>query len=216
MGKRIFSLLLWGFAAVILMQTCFPSDDKPQGDIAGRKWVESFAVSAPSEYPLVLENDLIYSEWSATGASCGRVYLKRYNAELNTPGESERGMLIYNAFWVDSKEPRNGEDASGVNYRRRDAFRLIETDDLLTVTSPLDNSKPNLDSILWQVEQSDNSLRFSYRADNGLEVVKHVSLGDGYHFDATISAIAHEKELVGRDLQLELGTGGGIHIEDDS
>jgi len=216
MGKRIFSLLLWGFAAVILMQTCFPSDDKVQTEVAGRDWVESFAVPAPELYPLILENDLLYSEWSATGASCGRIYVKKYNVALNTQSDSGHGMLIYNSLWVDGKGPATGANSSSVNYRRRDAFRLIESDDLLTLTSELDKVKPNLDSETWQVVQTDNSLRFSFVSDNGLEIVKEISLADGYHFDAVISAIPHQKELLGRDLQLELGTGGGIYIEDDS
>ncbi len=215
MGKRIFSLLLWGLAALVLMQTCFPDDNKQTTDSAGRAWVESFAVAAPETYPLVLENDLIYSEWSAIGASCGKIYLKQYNSELNTPNATEHGMLIYNSLWVDAKQPKASEEGTSFHYRRHDAFRLIESDDFLSLTNPSDKSKANLDSATWKVEQSPNGLRFTILNDNNLEIVKEISLGDGYHFDAVISAVPHAKELLGRDLQLELGTGGGIYIEDD-
>ena len=96
MGKKILTLLLWGLAAVFIMQTCFPSDGVGSGDstIQKRSWFESFETPPPSEYPLILENEFVYSEWSALGASCGTVYLKNYNENLHQANATERNVRL--------------------------------------------------------------------------------------------------------------------------
>ena len=96
MGKKILTLLLWGLAAVFIMQTCFPSGDVGAGDFNNNlPCLESFEIPPPSEYPLILENEFVYSAWSAIGASCGTVYLKNYNEKLHQANETEHGMKTF-------------------------------------------------------------------------------------------------------------------------
>ncbi len=219
MGKRIFSLLLWGLAAVFIMQTCFAPDDKGQGTSMAnqRTWFESFETPPPADYPLILENEFVYSQWSATGASCGAVYLKKFNEQMHVDNATEHGMKIFDAKWSDGNVPASGVSDHSIYYRRRDAFRLIESSSngLVTSTNPDNNTRPNLDSLTWDVTTLDNGLLFTYVSENGVELTKKVVLGDGYHFDATIGATFREQELLGQSVELEIGTGGGLYIEDD-
>ena len=219
MGKKILTLLLWGLAAVFIMQTCFPSDGVGSGDstIQKRSWFESFETPPPSEYPLILENEFVYSEWSALGASCGTVYLKNYNENLHQANATEHGMKIFDSKWSDGNVPTSGVADDSIYYRRRDAFRLIESSSqgLVTKTDPETNARPNLDSVTWDVAIIDNGLLFSYTSGNGVDLTKKVVLGYDYHFDATIGATFHEQALLGQAVELEIGTGGGLYIEDD-
>lgn len=219
MGKRFFSLLLWGLVAFFLVQTCFPSDKNNRVSSIGaeRDRVESFLEPSPGKYDLVLENEYIYSEWSARGASCGRVYLKKFDKNLGGGNFSEHGMLIYSSEWVQGKEPDLSSPYSQWYYRTRDAFRLVESSELIFPVNPESRVKKNFDSIDFNVEVSPKGLRFSYDFSNGIELIKDIVLEQGgYHFDTTITAIPRKKDVVGRDLELELFSGGGIYIEDDA
>ena len=216
MGKKILTLLLWGLAAVFIMQTCFPSGDVGAGDFNNNlPCLESFEIPPPSEYPLILENEFVYSAWSAIGASCGTVYLKNYNEKLHQANATEHGMKIFDSKWSDGNPPESGKTGDRRNYRIRDAFRLIESSSLVTTREAEGNALPNLDSVTWDVAIIDNGLLFSYTSDNGVELTKKVVLGYDYHFDATIGATFREQELLGRAVELEIGTGGGLYIEDD-
>jgi YidC/Oxa1 family membrane protein insertase len=216
MGKKILTLLLWGLAAVFIMQFFFGSGDEKTGDSNNNlPCLESFEIPPPSEYPLILENELVYSEWSAMGASCGTVYLKKYNEKLHQANATEHGMKIFDSKWSDGNPAENGKTGDRRNYRRRDAFRLVESSNLVTKRDPHGNALPNLDSVTWDVAIIDNGLLFSYTSANGVELTKKVVLGYDYHFDATIGATFRDQELLGRTVELEIGTGGGLYIEDD-
>lgn len=215
MGKRFLTIALWGLVAVFIMRTCFPGDsENPTGD-GGPQWKEDFSQPIASDYPLVLENSKVRTEWSATGASCGRVILKEFSPELDEEGqELAGGLVLYDAAWVDTKAGN-----TAVNYRKRDAFRLIETGDFLMPPDVEKGVKPNLDGIVWDVEEepSTGTLRFTWESPQGVTLIKELSLAaDGYHIDAKITAIAHDDVARGRDLTFALGTGGGIRITADN
>jgi len=214
MGKRILTIALWGLVAVFIMQQCFPTDE-PEETNRQAEWLESFEVAAPSDYPLVLENDFIRSEWSATGASCGRVLLKQFSADLHDGDvvADEDWLVVYDAHWVEEKA-----GVGGNNYRRRDAFRLLETSDFLIPGDQETRVKQNLDSVTWDVDfhAETNSLTFTWESPASVTVVKKLRLDPMvYHFDAEISVVPHDKIAIGRDLNFELSTGGGIRMTAD-
>ena len=215
MGKRILTIALWGLVAVFIMQTCFP-DKEPVETTRQADWLESFTVAAPTEYPLVLENEVLRSEWSATGASCGRVLLKQFSADLHDGDvvADEEWLVVYDARWVEEKAGSGGN-----NYRRRDAFRLLETSNYLLPGDPESRVKQNLDSVVWDVEldAESNALTFTWESPASITVVKKLRLDpEVYHFDAEVSVIPREMVAVGKDLNFELSTGGGIRMTADN
>ena len=216
MGKRILTLALWSLVAVFIVNTCFRKEVDPSQSSAVA-WLEDFTDPVPTDYPLVLENELVRTEWSATGASCGRILLKEFTPELHDGAIASEDMLvIYDSSWVESKPGRGNS-----NYRRRDAFRLLEHEqsEYLLPGDAETRVRRNLDSVVWQTEfdAAANLLTFRWTSDSGVELIKRVSLQPGmYHIDAEVTAIPRDKVAVGRDLTLTLGTGGGLRATDDS
>jgi len=215
MGKRILTIALWGFVAVLIMQYCFPGEDVPE-NTGTTEWLESFEVAPPSEYPLVLENSMLRSEWSANGASCGRVMLKQFSADLHEGDTvaTEDWLVVYDALWVEEKA-----GASASNYRRRDAFRLLETSDFLLPGNPETRVKRNLDSVDWEAsfDEAANRITFTWESPSGVTVQKIVRLDpDVYHFEAEVAVIPRTKEASARDLTFSLGTGGGLRVTADN
>ena len=225
MGKRILTLSLWALVAFFILRSCFPSgDDGPSGRRLSAR-AEAFGegtVPPPAEYPLVLENSRLRSEWTADGASCGRVLLKDYHVSLDSP-EGEAGWLVlYDSAWVGSKNPADLANAADYNYRRRDALRLLDQSQFLFQSEDSTAAQPDLDRVRWEVEElaaegpSGPGLRFTWESPNGVRLVKELRLPDDlYHFDVQVSATALEAVAVGRDLPLQLSTGGGVRGEDD-
>jgi YidC/Oxa1 family membrane protein insertase len=214
MGKRLITIALWSLVAVFIINTCF-TEKAPPAAAGEVQWFESFEQPAPESYPLILENDLVRTEWSETGASCGRILLKEFTPDLHEGAIAAEDMLvIYDSRWVEEKAGR-----SSSSYRRRDAFRLLEQSDFLLPADPETRVKRNLDSLVWEAsyDAAANELRFKTRDPlNGVDLVKRVRLEQGnYHIDAEISAIPRDKVAVGRDLTLALSTGGGIRTTDD-
>ncbi|MHC4823731.1 MAG: membrane protein insertase YidC [Planctomycetota bacterium] len=214
MGKRILTIALWGLVAVFIMNTCFPGDE-PVETGTQAEWLESFEVPAPAEYPLILENEMLRSEWSATGASCGRVLLKQFTADLHEGEVADSDWLVvYDATWVEEKA-----GAGSSNYRRRDAFRLLETSDFLLPGDPETRVKQNLDSVEWQADfdAARNQITFTWESPASVTVTKTVRLDpDVYHFDAEVGVIPHDQVCLGRDLSFQLSTGGGIRVTADN
>ncbi|MCP4094137.1 MAG: membrane protein insertase YidC [Planctomycetes bacterium] len=216
MGKRFITIALWSLVAVFIINTCFTDKEPPANTGTQSQWLESFEVAAPESYDLVLENELVRTEWSATGASCGRILLKKFTPELHDGAIVEGDWLvIYDSKWVEGKA-----GASSTSYRRRDAFRLIENQsDFLLPADETTRIKQNLDSVTWTAEElsGGQELRFSWTSPEGVDLVKSVRLEPGnYHIDAEIKAVPRSKVAVGRDLTLSLSTGGGIRTTDDN
>lgn len=215
MGKRILTIALWGFVAVFIMQYCFKKEEVLEST-GGSTWLESFEVAPPAEYPLVLENSKLRSEWSANGASCGRVLVKQFSADLHDGDTvaTEDWLVVYDAGWVEEKP-----GSSGTNYRRRDAFRLLETSNYLIPGNEETRVKQNLDSVEWEAkfDAAANRITFSWESPNQVTIQKIVRLDpDVYHFDAEVVVIPRDTNAVGRDLTLELSTGGGIRVTADN
>jgi YidC/Oxa1 family membrane protein insertase len=218
MGKRFLTIALWGLVAVFIMRTCFPSGQGPEEVDAASRWMEDFDQPQAADYPLVLENELVRTEWSATGASCGRVILKKFSPALDEEGqELEGGLLLYDATWVEAKEPGGGP-ATGSNYRRREAFRLLEGGDFLFPPDTERGVKSNLDGVVWkhELDAAAGSLRFTWTSPQGVTLVKELRLEPGaYHLDARVRATADEEVDLPRALEMNLGTGGGLRITAD-
>lgn len=221
MKSRIFILILWVLVAILLVRACLPS--KSTADAAvGAVALEDFSAPAPADYPLVLENDLIRTEWSAVGASCGRVLLKQYTTERvkGTPGPAD-WLVLHDSRRVQGKVPQRPGENGATYYRQRDAFRLVETSDLLFPPDPLTGVKANLDGVAWTVEQNTaaNGLVFTWTAPNGVMIVKSVTLVAGaYHLESAVTIVAPAQanaSLLGQNVALRLGTGGGIATTPD-
>ena len=212
MGKRILTIALWGLVAVFIMKACFPSGDPaPSGGGAAAR-AETFDTAVPDAYPLVLDNALVRTEWSATGASCGRILLKDYHAELG----KDDPLVLYDAHWVDSKAPAAGDEAKEWHYRRREAFRLLDQSSFLFAADE-NGLRQDLDRVEWQVEQPrPDTLVFTWESPSGVALTKTVKLPDAvYHVDAQITAVPLNREASGRDLTFRLATGGGVRTEND-
>jgi len=221
MKSRIFILALWVLVGILLVRACIP--DKSTADTAvGAVNLEDFSQPSAKDYPLVLENDLIRTEWSALGASCGRVLLKKYTTE-RVEGEAgpEDWLVLHDSRRVAAKSPQAGSPNGVTYYRKRDAFRLTETSDLLLPTDPATGVKPNLDGVEWTVEAdaAGNGLTFSWTAPSGVTLRKSVRLvPDSYHLESSVTVIAPADagpSLIGQNVALRLGTGGGIETTPD-
>ncbi len=220
MGSRIFIIALWALVAILLVRACLPAGQKEETAI-GAVLLEDFTQPSATEYPLVLENDLLRTEWSARGASCGRVALKKYsNRVVNGAPGPEDQLVLHDSARVLAKSPRGGS-ADVAHYRKRDAFRLIETSEILLPVDPATGVKPNLDGAEWTVEAdaASNRLRFTWDAPVGLRIVKTVSLPQGsYHLEAEVEVMmldGADKSLLGQHVALRLCTGGGIATTPD-
>jgi YidC/Oxa1 family membrane protein insertase len=216
MGRRIFTIALWSLVAILIVRTCMPEPAEPEVAV-GAPTLEDWSQAAAEEYPLVLENALVRTEWSARGAACGRVLLKQYP---NHRVEGELGpddmVVLHDSSRVEGKRP----NASGVFYRKRDAFRLVETSDVLLPTDPTTGVKPNLDGVEWEVaaDPARNQLEFRWTAPNGVRLVKTVRLQENaYHFEAEVAVIAPAEggAAIGANVGLRLATGGGIQVTPD-
>ena len=216
MGRRIFTIALWSLVAILIVRTCMPSPAEPEVAV-GAPTLEDWSQPAAEEYPLVLENALVRTEWSARGAGCGRVLLKKYpnHRVEGEPGPDDM-VVLHDSSRVQGKRP----NASGVFYRKRDAFRLVETSDVLLPTDPATGVKPNLDGVEWEVaaDPARNQLEFRWTAPNGVRLVKTVRLQeDAYHFEAEVAVIAPADggAAIGSNVGLRLATGGGIQVTPD-
>ncbi|MDA1259731.1 MAG: membrane protein insertase YidC [Planctomycetota bacterium] len=192
-----------------------PSPAEPEVAI-GTPPEEDWSQPGPESYPLVLENSVLRTEWSVRGASCGRVLLKQYlDHRIEGEPRPEDYLVLHDSARVQGKNP-----SGGIVYRKRDAFRLTETSDVLLPADPETRVKPNLDGVEWEVEEdlSQNQLSFRWTAPNGVQVLKVVRLAENsYHFEAEVTVIAPTDpgELLGRDIALRIGTGGGIQVTVD-
>lgn len=221
MGSRIFIIALWVLVAFLLIRACLPSGEK--ADVAvGAVALEDFSQPQAASHPLVLENELLRTEWSTTGASCGRVVLKRYAARrvAGEPGPEDL-LVLHDSARVRAKAPQGGSPNGPLYYRARDAFRLIETSDVLLPPDPATGVKPNLDGVEWQLEPDApaGELRFAWESPTGVRVRKTVRLpADAYHVEAEVSVMALEgagPAALGQNVALRLCTGGGIATSPD-
>lgn len=217
MGRRIFTIALWSLVAILIVRTCMPAPAEPEVAV-GAPTLEDWSQPGPGDdYPLVLENGLVRSEWSARGASCGRVLLKQY-ANRRVEGELTRDdmVVLHDSARVQGKSPQAG----AVYYRKRDAFRLVEISDVLLPTDPATGIKPNLDGVEWEVtsDPARNQLEFRWTAPNGAQLIKTVRLqDDAYHFEAEVAVVAPAAggAAIGQTVGLRLATGGGIAVTPD-
>lgn len=221
MGSRIFIIALWVLVAFLLVRACWP-EAGPVDTAVGVVALEDFTQPTPADYPLVLENEVLRSEWSALGASCGRIVLKNYTERLvsGEPGDEER-LVLHDSRRVRGKVPQGSSPNGSTYYRTRDAFRLVETSDVLLAPDPATGVKPNLDGVQWTVEEGApaGELRFTWDAPSGVRLRKVVRLPAGaYHLQAEVSVMALEgagAATIGQRVALRLGTGGGISVSPD-
>ncbi|MBT5101007.1 MAG: membrane protein insertase YidC [Planctomycetes bacterium] len=199
--------MLWAVIAILMFKACSPDSAQP-GESIGQPSQENFSMDAVSGYPIVLENEFLRTEWSATGASCGKVSLKQY-ADMR-PVDSANipeadWLVLMDSARVRGKVPNNPKDARHFHYRTRDAFALKDKSG-----EPIEAKDWNL------VSNSRSELVFEIQTDSGYLLRKSLRLMPGsYHIDASIDAIPQTQDAAGDTVSLRLSTGGSILRERD-
>jgi len=201
-NRSLLTFVLWAVIAILMFKACSPDSAKP-GESIGQASKEDFSMVAPTDYPVVLENDLLRSAWSATGASCGKVLLKRYadfrpDDALTIPEED--WLVLLDSARVQGKVPGDGIAARHFHYRTRDAFSLR------------DSSGEAIESKEWKLtSQTDSELVFELATEGGYLLRKTLRLAPGdYHIEASIDAVPQTQEAAGDTVSLRLSTGGSI------
>ncbi len=210
--RTILTLILWGVAALFIANSCQPPEEVRGGASSGSR-VESFDEPAEPEATFVLENELLWTKWSARGGGCVQVKLKDHTARLGAerPLAEADWLVLYDA--PAARPPGDGGEASSWNYRRRDALRLWEPKGVLGV---------DLDAADWNVGEVRST------ADGGQEVALELTTPTGVRLSKRLRlpAAAHHVELefgVEPTAEVEavgyhhfrLNTGGGIVVERD-
>ncbi len=165
--------IVWTLLALFVVRTCWPGGEPPE-DVQVDVPLEDFTQPMAEDYPWVLRNDRLVSRWSPIGAGCGRIVLLDYtNHVVEGEPRPEDLLVLHDSSRVKPKVPPRPDLGSPIFYRKRDAFRLVETSDLLFPTDPETGVKPNLDGVEWEVEETadPNTLRFVYDSPVGVRLV---------------------------------------------
>lgn len=206
--RSLLTLVLWAIIAFLMFRACSPKQNAPN-EVNTEYRAEVFTVAGDEAQTVVLENELIWSEWSTEGAGCLEIKLKEFTPSKVTDHEpDETDWLVL--FRAQRAMPApEGAAASPLYYRKRLGLRMAEAESLLGTS---------LDAAVWELDQSqDGALRFAITTEKGVRLTKEVRLRPGaYHFDLDVYAEAVENTLSGADLTFRLGTGGGIVREPDS
>jgi YidC/Oxa1 family membrane protein insertase len=207
--RSLLTFLLWSIIAWLLFRSCSPKEHSPT-EVNLDFHAEDFTDHSAEEQTFVLENNLIWTKWSSAGASCLEVRLKEFTPYLLHDKEATESDWLYMFRAQRAQPPAEGAAGNALNYTKRMGLRLFEAgSDLGT----------NLESDIWtaEVRPAENRIIFRIQAVNGVEIVKNIQLPDDrYHINLDLEAKTLTDELTGRDLNLRLGTGGGIVKEADT
>lgn len=211
--RTILTLVLWGVAALFIAKSCQPPKENFGGFAAGGR-VERFDdAGRPEEQHFVLENEFLWTKWSTRGGGCLQVKLKdstsRLGAEL--PLAEEDWLILYNA--PTARPPGEGAEASGINYRRRDALRLWEPKGSLGV---------DLDSADWSptavlpTAGGGREVVLELTTPTGVKLSKRLRLAAAArHVELELSVEPTAESTSGGYHHFRLSTGGGIVVERD-
>ncbi len=213
--SKIIPLLLWGLAAFFILKTCSPDQQELTGG-SSQSRTESFDDPGRAEEGrFVLENEHLWTKWSTRGGGCMQVKLKGYTSRLGAeePLVEEDWLVLYNA--PVARPPGAEAEATGINYRRRDALRLWEPKGTLGV---------DLDAADWSAGE------IQATADGGQEIELELTTPTGVRITKRLRLAAAARHI---DLELgleptegitsegsgyhhfRLNTGGGIIVERD-
>ena len=202
--RTVFTLLLWGVIAFLLVRACNPESTAPSDQGSLDFHAEDFSVPSGEEQTFVLENDVLWSEWTSIGAACLEVRMKNHFVEVG----SNEWLTVFSA--VADMPPPAGSPPSSIHYRKRLGLRMVEAGEVLG---------KSLDATNWTADFRSGSSRlvFETKTPSGVVVRKNISLADGlYHFDVHVSANSTLRETAGKNLALRIGTGGGMLAEQDT
>lgn len=206
--RTLLTLGLWAIIAWLLFRACSPTQETPE-EVNTDYRPEIFSVAGEEARTVVLENDLIWSEWSTEGAGCLEIKLKNFTPSKVTDHEpDETDWLVL--FRAQRGMPKaEGAPDSPLYYRKRLGLRMVEAERQLGTS---------LDAAVWELEKVQaDTLQFRLLTENGVSLLKQVVLPTSrYHFDVEIFAQAETEQMTGKDLALRLGTGGGIVREPDT
>jgi len=206
---RVLRFIFFALAAVFLLQLCFPGDNAPSEK--GLEFVaDSFEVASQPEETVVLENDHIWSLWTARGASCLEVKLKAFTGDLESRDDIHPEDWLAVLKTVPALPPSPGAIAQPMHHGRRGGMRVFGEQKRLGVA---------LDSIDWTLEKKPSASRQSvvFVLDiEGAVLRKEVFLErEGYAFQVGLSA-SGEGPHSGNTLHLRVATGGGIQKVKDA
>jgi YidC/Oxa1 family membrane protein insertase len=208
-ARSLLTLTLWAVIAWLVFKSCSPKSTAPQ-EVRLDYQSEDFTDHSAEAEEFVLENDLIWTRWSSVGAGCLEVRLKQYTPNLVEGREVSEDDWLYLFRAQRGMPPQEGVAGRPVNYRQRLGLRMFEAEARLGTS---------LDASVWQVESRPEAgeLTFRIQTENGVNLTKRIVLpAQAYHFEIDVLAGNTSSEMVGKDLALRLGTGGGIVKEADS
>jgi len=217
--RTILTLVLWGVAALFIAKSCQPPEEV-LGTGAGGQRAERFDDAERGEEEFFyLENEHLWTKWSSRGGGCLQVKLKDYTSSLEAGAELDDGerlaeedwLILYNA--PVARPPGPEQEATGINYRRRDGLRLWEPKGSLGI---------DLDSADWALSEVRRT------ADGGQEISLELVTPTGVKLTKRLrlAAAARHVELefgVEPTAEIEkagyhhfrLSTGGGVLVERD-
>ena len=217
-NRSLLTLLVWGLLAMFVFRTCTGDTTQPSEQIIGSH-IENFDTAEFAEQIIVLENDLLYTEWSTQGAGCVKAQLKDFSEHNGVSENPDDWLTLLQS--VKAQPPVAGEKARNQHHRRRDGLRLVEPAGQLGV---------ELDAAEWQVEQANaQNVLFTLTTPTGVKITKSISLSSALGLDGEADDVQRmvslqvsatptegiEKSVVG-DLGFRLATGGGIIAEPDT
>ena len=217
-NRSLLTLVVWGLLALFVFKTCSGDSVQPGEQLsAGR--ADNFTPIDFTPQVLVLENDLLYTEWSSQGGGCIKVQLKDFSEHNGPSLQPQEWLTLFES--VKAQPPVPGEPVRNSHHQRRDGLRLYEPSGQLGI---------DLDTAEWQVEQlNPREIHFSLTTPTGVKLEKRVRLSldrnsDGSAGDlqrlvqVSVSAAptAEVAANVVGDLGLRLATGGGIIAEPDT
>lgn len=210
--RAIAYLILWVVILFIMIRSCSPDDEVP-AEVSRDLRVETFDdPEVPPEETIVVETDLLWMEWSRRGAGCKTIRLKQFTGQRVDSGEitPEDWLTVYQA--VPAYAPSRPDLAESKHHRRGDALPLTE---------PAGTLEVDLDAMDWDLTRNDiegggTELLFEFLTPKGVYLQKKVRVLPGsHHLFVEVLAESKQKDVIGRDLVLRLGTGGGILREED-
>ena len=199
MGRAL-RFVLFALSAVFLLQICFPSE-KSVAEKGLKFNPDSFPDYSTPEQTVVLENDHIWSLWTARGAFCLEIRLKGFTGEIEAKENigPDDWLTILRA--VPAVPPSPGAAVQPMHHSRRGGMRVFYPSSSLGVA---------LDSAYWVLEEvsrdgSPDSCVFTI--DVGETTIrKKVRLDRGsYAFQVDLSARADGVDA-GRTLHLRAAT----------
>ncbi|HEX9792853.1 MAG TPA: membrane protein insertase YidC [Planctomycetota bacterium] len=203
-------IVLWLVLGIMLWRSCVPEKANPV-EMARSVRLDVFdPPDAPPETAYVLENEYLWTSWTARGAGCTEIRVKDYTTQagIEPPYDATQWLTIFRSVAAHGPLQECAEPVLPQHHRRRDGLHLIEQEGILDLA---------LEATDWETdgpqERADggHELHFRTSSAKGVDLELAVALAPAArHFEIDLEVRARTNELTGSQLGMRLGTGGGI------